>query len=184
MSHEFLTDEQLERVFALIRLPRERATLALEAQPPAGELPQSWEVAELGLRIRLEEAAGVVRLRLSGGEEWRGVLVCCRWDWYDIRQPQRDVPESLTAFILMPDTAFNGHYVREAYIPERVTFCPAVARVVPKYADPEQFLKRWREAQVKPPIDELKEWLQANKDNFAPRHSERWQAILGQMQAI
>ncbi len=172
MTREFLTDEELLRVFALLRTPREPVRTGLEAAPPEGALPNSWDVPELDLTIRLEEAASGVRIRLTGGADWRGALVHCYWNW----QREGEAPESLTAFVLMPERDFAGRYIREAYIPERVTFRPAVV-IVPRYADPEVFLSQWQRASVKPGKEELRRWIEANLQNFAPRHRQRWEQI-------
>jgi hypothetical protein len=171
---EFLTDEQLLRIFAAMRTPREARPTTLEAAPPAGQLPNHWNLPELDLRVHLEAIGTGVRLRLTGGEAWRGALVYCRWDWLDSTQPDKEVPESLHAFLLMPTEGFRGFYQREVDIPERLTFQPILARIVPKYADPAVFEQQWRDARVKPSLQELRQWIEAHQNEFPPRHRETW----------
>lgn len=182
MEREPLTDEELMRVFSAIRAPRKRAVATLEAASPEGTLPRRWNQHSLDLSIRIERAGSGVNVQLSGGAAWQGALVHCRWDWLDSTQPERQEPESLTAFIRLPSEDFQGRYLYEADIPERVTFCPAIARIVPRYADPEMFKQQWLNARVKPGLEVLREWVEANRDNFAPRHRERWQRIPDELQ--
>jgi len=178
-----LSDEQVLRVFAALHAPRGARPARLEAAPPEGALPNQWSVPELAMRIRLEASGTGVRLRLTGDAAWRGALAHCRWDWLDRTQPDKEAPESLHAFVLMPDEGFRGVYQREVDIPERLTFQPVVARIVPKYADPEIFAQQWRSAQVKPALDELRQWIEAHHDEFPPRHRDTWLRLPEQLAA-
>ena len=171
---DILTDKELTRIFAALRSPREARPATLEAAPPEGQLPNDWDLPELNLRVHLEAIGTGVRLRLTGGEAWRGALVHCRWDWLDSTQPDKEVPESLHAFLLMPTEGFRGFYQREVDIPERLTFQPILARIVPKYADPEVFEQQWRDARVKPSLQDLRQWIEAHQNDFPPRHREIW----------
>ncbi len=139
-TRDFLTDEQLLGLLAALRRPRQQEAPTLEAAPPDAILPQTWNPEGLNLKITLEPFEGHVQVVLSGGEEWRGALLHCYWQWYDATQPERNVREELTAFVIMPSKPNAwGRYSTKVVLPGRVVGCPEVARIVPRYADPEVF---------------------------------------------
>ncbi|GBC90717.1 MAG: hypothetical protein K6U12_01945 [Armatimonadetes bacterium] len=181
-TRDFLTDEELMGVLTALRRPRPYEAPALQAAPPDATFPQTWKPEGQDLKITLELFDGRVKMVLSGGEEWKGALLHCRWEWYDATQPEREVREESTAIVIMPSEPNAwGRYSTEVVLHQRVAGCPAVARIVPRYADPEVFLQAWRAAHTKPSIDDLERWIKAHTDEFAPRHRERWRQLADEL---
>ncbi|MCS6919829.1 MAG: hypothetical protein NZM28_08665, partial [Fimbriimonadales bacterium] len=116
---------------------RRRSPRSAQFQPPDGKLPFAFSYPELDLTIELREHSPRTTLvRLSGGERWRGRLVQLFWQWFDTNRPDEDVVESLYAWALFVSKPIRGCYYAEVIVPERLTFIPYFAYMLPKHMQP------------------------------------------------
>lgn len=176
MEREFLTDEEVIALLRAFSRGRFGEEPSLEAAPPESRGVQEWTIPEQDLWVRQEPFDGGTKVVLSGGKLWQDALAHLRWEWFDATRPERKNREWVTAFVLMPANPDPwGKYSAEITLRERVVGCPAPARIVPRYVAPEEVLKAWRAASVKPPLQELEEWIN--------RHGcdERWERILEEL---
>lgn len=133
-------------------------------QPPVGQLPFVYEYKGFDLTIALyERSPHSVRVVLSGGERWRGKLVQLFWQWYDTARPDEDIVESLNAWALFSETPLMGRYRAEVIVPERLTFVPYFAYLLPQYTSPEIFAQQWERAAAKPSTEALLRWIERNQ---------------------
>ena len=175
-EREWLTEEEVLGLLRAMGRPRQREEPSLEAALPQSRGPQEWKEEERGLTVRWHYDEDIRQdvVVLSGSEEWRGALVHCQWQWFDATRPEEKREEAMTAFIRMPPEPDPwGDYRVEVVLPEPVAGCPDVARIVPRYADPERFVEAWRAARVKPSLEELAGWIREHENEFA-HHRERW----------
>jgi len=171
-----LTDEQLQRILAALREPRRVQPATLQAASDSDV--ELWKIPELRLTVKRRQLSqSQTRFCFTGDELWCDALVQCEWSLYDDTQPSDDILETVHIFFKMPSKDYSGQYMREVDIPKRLQSCPAVARIVPKYADPEIFVTRWQSALVKPSLEELRQWIKTHLNDFPPRHRETWRNI-------
>jgi len=163
---EFLTDEQLLRVFAALRKSHATRPAALQAASDADTALEEYDLREtLGLHILVEptEDPEYRRLCLTGGRQWQGALVQCMWT-----EPDYHI------FLLMPSEAFGDEYQCEVIISKQARGRPAVARIVPECAALNVFVEQWKSAAIKPSIEKLRQWIEAYQKQSKSAKLKEW----------
>jgi len=188
---ELITHEELMRILAAIQSEQEPSQATLQA---AAE-NQSRRPVKLPEPIDLEiwvdpDSSGTV-LCLTGGEKWKGALVQCQWN--TIAKPSTNeeaaksvqTAEPVHIFLLMPQEASNGQCQAVVTLEQlRLETIPAVARIVPRYADPEILRSRLQSAALKPSAKELVDWIDANlRELEGTKHRDKWTTLRKELEA-
>jgi hypothetical protein len=178
---ELITHEELMRILAAIQSEQEpsRATLqaAAEDQP---KQPLTLKLPEpIDLEILVDPGSSDTILCLTGGEKWRGALVQCRWESTVGATLDKETTGSLHIFLLMPTEASLGRYQCIVTLKQhRLETIPSVARIVPRYADPEELRRQLESATLKPSAKELIEWIDAHIEELkGTPHGDKWMAL-------